>query len=152
MYEIKERRKHARIEEPYTARFRVKPNDDKVTKDWDAGAVFNLSASGIYIYSRIDLEVDTILDLNIGVSSSYPDIRCVGKVIRVTKHPVTFINGYAVEFTEIDEQIKKMINKNLKITKIQKNYNFSILISSLIFFLFLISIFTSFSPLSVFTM
>jgi len=84
-------------------------------------AVFNLSAGGISFYTRTNLEVGTILDLKIGFSRSHPSIICVGKVVRVTKHPVTSINGYAVEFTEIDEQIRKMINKKSKTTKIQKN-------------------------------
>ena len=114
MYKIPEQRKYVRIERPYSTRFRVKPNDDIVTKDWNTGALFNLSAGGIFFYSRIDMDVDTILGLYIGFSRSYPNIRCLGKVIRVTKHPVTSINGYSVEFTKIDEQIKKMINKNLK--------------------------------------
>ncbi len=121
MGKIQEQRKYVRIEKPYITRFRVKPNDDKVTKDWDAVVVFNLSAGGIFFYSKTDLEVGIILDLNIGFSRSYPTIICVGKVIRMTKHPVTSINGYAVEFTEIDEQIKKMINRvQYKITELQK--------------------------------
>ena len=83
-------------------------------------AVFNLSAGGISFYTRTNLEVGTILDLKIGFSRSYLSIICVGKVIRVTKHPVTSINGYAVEFTEIDEWIKKRINKSLEMTELQR--------------------------------
>ncbi len=121
MGKIQEQRKFVRREQPYITKFRVKPNDDKVTKVWDAVVVFTLSAGGIFFYSKIDLEVGIILDLNIGFSRSYPTIICVGKVIRMTKHPVTSINGYAVEFTEIDEQIKKMINRvQNKITELQK--------------------------------
>jgi hypothetical protein len=121
MGKIQEQRKYVRIEKPYITWFRVKPNDDKVTKDWDMVAVFNMNAGGIFFYSRIDMDVNTILGLHIGFSRSYPNIRCVGKVIRVTKHPVTSVNGYAVEFTEIDEQIQKMINKNLKSQNCIKN-------------------------------
>jgi c-di-GMP-binding flagellar brake protein YcgR len=83
-------------------------------------AVFNLSAGGISFYTRTNLEVGTILDLKIGFSRSHPSIICVGKVVRVTKHPVTSINGYAVEFTEIDEQIKKRINKSIEMTERQQ--------------------------------
>ncbi len=107
MGKIQEQRKYVRIEKPYITWFRVKPNDDKATKDWDMVAVFNMNAGGIFFYSRTNLEVGTILELKIGFSRSYPTTICVGKVIRVTKHPVTSINGYSVEFTEIDEQIKK---------------------------------------------
>jgi hypothetical protein len=120
MYKIQERRKYIRIEKPYIIRFRVKPNDDRVTKDWDMVATRNLSAGGIFFYSSTNLEVGTILDLKIGFSRSYPTIICVGKVIRVPKHQVPIINGYAVEFTEIDEQINKMMKlkfRNHRITK-----------------------------------
>jgi c-di-GMP-binding flagellar brake protein YcgR len=114
MNKIPERRKYVRIEKSYFTSFRVKPNDDIVSKDWDTAALVNMSAGGIFFYSRANLEVGTILDLIIGFSRSYPNLKCVGIVIRVTNHQVTSVNGYAVEFTEIDEQIRKMINKNLK--------------------------------------
>ena len=120
MGQIQEQSKNVRTKKPYITRFRVKSNDGKVSKDWDTVAVFNLSAGGIFFYSRTNLEVGTILDLKIGFSHYYPTIICVGKVIRMTKHPATSINGYSVEFTEIDEQIRKMINKNLEITELHQ--------------------------------
>jgi c-di-GMP-binding flagellar brake protein YcgR len=119
MDKIPERRKHVRIKTPYITRFRVKPCDGEASNNWETFAVVNLSAGGLFFYSSVNLEVSTILDLEISFSHIYHAVICVGKVIRVTKHPVTSINGYAVEFTEIDEQVKKMINKNLK----SQNYN-----------------------------
>ncbi len=54
MYKIQERRKYVRIEKPYITRFRVKPNDGRVTKNWDMVAARNLSAGGIsYILIQI---------------------------------------------------------------------------------------------------
>jgi c-di-GMP-binding flagellar brake protein YcgR len=120
MGQIQEQSKNVRTKKPYITRFRVKPNDGKVSKDWVMVVVFNLSAGGIFFYSRTNLEVGTILDLKIGFYHYYPTIICVGKVIRMTKHPATSINGYSVEFTEIDEQIRKMINKNLEITELHQ--------------------------------
>ncbi len=120
MGKIQEQRKFVRREQPYITKFRVKPNDDKVTKNWDAVSMFDLSSDSIFFYSRTNLEVGTILDLKIGFSYYYPTIICVGKVIRMTKHPATSINGYSVELTEIDEQIRKMINKNLEITELHQ--------------------------------
>ena len=84
------------------------------TQGWDAVPVVNLSAGGIFFYSKIDLEVGTILDFKIDFSLVHPSIICVGKVIRAKRHPAISINGYSIEFTEIDEQIKKMINKSLE--------------------------------------
>ena len=119
MYKISENRKYKRIEKPYITRFRVKSYEprDMVTKDWDMVAVNNLGAGGIFFNSRKSLEIGTILDLKIGFSHSHLSLICVGKVLCVTKHPVTSINGYAVEFTEIDEQIRKMIDKDSQVTE-----------------------------------
>ncbi len=83
-------------------------------------AVFNLSSGGISFYTRTNLEVGTILDLKIGFSRSHPSIICVGKVVRVTKHPVTSKIGYTIEFTEIGELDKIIINKSLRMTKWQQ--------------------------------
>ena len=123
MYKFPERRKFVRIEKPYLTRFRVKPCDDIVSKDWDTVAVVNLSAGGIFFYSSTNLEVGTILDLRIGFSRSYPNIKCVGKIIRAKRHLDTIISGYSVEFTEIDEQIKKVINKMINESLEKKEWN-----------------------------
>ncbi len=114
MNKIPERRKHVRIKTPYITRFRVKPYDDMVSKDWDTVAAFNLSAGGIFFYSKTDLEVGTIMYIKIGVSRSHPSIICVGKVTRAKRYPAISVYGYSIEFTEINEQIKKMINKRLE--------------------------------------
>ena len=115
MYKFPERRKYVRIENPYLIRFRV--YDDIVTKDWDMVVIVNLSAGGIFFYYSTNLEVGTLLDLKIDFSRSYPTIICVGKVIRVKRIPCEHMYfGHSIEFTEIDEQIKKMINESLEIT------------------------------------
>ena len=115
MDKIPERREHVRIKTPYITRFRVKPYDDMVSKDLDTVAAFNLSAGGIFFYTKIDLGIGTIMYLKIGVSRSHPYIICVGKVIRAKRYPAISIYGYSIEFAEINEQIKKMINKSLEI-------------------------------------
>jgi hypothetical protein len=115
MDRIPERRKHVRIKTPYITRFRVKPYDDMVSKDLDTVTAFNLSAGGIFFYTKIDLGIGTIMYLKIGVSRSHPYIICVGKVARAKRYPAISIYGYSIEFAEINEQIKKMINKSLEI-------------------------------------
>ncbi len=110
MYMILEQRKYVRIKKPYITRFRVKPDDDKVTEDWDGVAVVNLSAGGIFFYSRTNLEVGTNVDLKISFSRSCPTIICVGRVVRVKKHLGAFLFSIAIVFTEIDERIKEVIN------------------------------------------
>ncbi len=117
MDKIPERRKYVRIEKPYITHFRVKPCDGEASNNWETVAVVNLSAGGLFFYSSINLEVGTILDLKIGFSRSYSTIICVGKVIRAKRHLDASKIGYAIEFTEINEQLKKLINKSLEITE-----------------------------------
>ncbi len=102
MNKIQERRKYVRIEKPYLIRFRVKPYDGRVAKDRNIIVIANLSAGGIFFYYNTNLEVDTLLDLKICFSRSYPTIICVGRVIRVKRLLDSCIFGYAIEFTEKD--------------------------------------------------
>ncbi len=120
MEEIPERRKCVRIENPFITHFKVKPCNGNVSNNWDAVAVVNLSAGGLFFYSKVDLEVGTILDLGIAFSHTYPSVICVGKVIRAKRHPVASKIGYTIEFKEIDELARIMINKSLEITKRQQ--------------------------------
>ncbi len=81
------------------------------SKDWDMVAVNNLGAGGVFFLTRRSLEIGTTLDLRICFSTSTPGIKCVGRVTRVKRHLDIFISGIAIEFTEIDEHIKGIINK-----------------------------------------
>ena len=113
MYHDTEKRKYIRIEKPYMARFRIKPdgNPRVVSTGWDMVAVNDLGAGGVFFNSSNNLKIGTILNLKIGFSTTTPSIQCDGIVIRVINHPNTFIFGIATVFTKIDEHIKKMINK-----------------------------------------
>ncbi len=113
MYDHAEKRKYLRIEKPYMARFRVKPdgNPGADSTDWDMVAVNDLGAGGVFFNSSNDLEIGTVLNLKIGISTTTPSIKCDGIVTRVIDHPNTSIFGVATAFTEIDEHIKEMINK-----------------------------------------
>ena len=114
MDKISERRKHVRIKAPCITGLRVKPYDDMVSRDLDTVASLNLGAGGIFFYTKIDLRIGTIMYLKIGVSRFHPHIICEGKVIRAKRYPAISIYGYSIEFTEINEQVKKMINKRLE--------------------------------------
>ncbi len=113
MYNYAEKRKYIRIEKPYMARFRIKPdrNPSVVSTGWDMVAVNDLGAGGVFFNSSNNLEIGTTLNLKIGFSTNTPSIKCDGIVTRVINHPNTFIFGVAAVFTKIDEHIKEMINK-----------------------------------------
>ena len=117
---IPQQRKYVRIEKPYITHFRVKPCDGEASNNWETIAVVNLSAGGLFFYSSVNLEVGTILDLEISFSHIYPAVICVGRVIRANRHPVTSKIGYTIEFTEIGELDKIIINKSLRMTKWQQ--------------------------------
>jgi hypothetical protein len=91
----------------------VKLNEDMISHEWNMITVTNLSAGGIFFYTRMNFEVDTVLNLKIGFSLSHPAIICVGSVIRAKRHLDTTIFGFAIKFTEINEQIKNMINDKI---------------------------------------
>ena len=112
MHEISEKRKYKRIEKPYVTRFRVKPDNfqDIASTEWDMVAASDLGAGGTFFYTGKSLEIGTTLDLKIGFSKSSPFIKCVGRVTRAKRHLDTFIFGIAIEFTEIDEHIKAILN------------------------------------------
>ena len=110
---ISEKRRCKRIVKQYIARFRIKPGEaqDKAPTDWDMVALNDLGAGCIFFHDRRKLKTGTTLDLRICFSVSMPPIECRGVVTRVHKHPNFTIFGIATEFTEIDANIKEMINK-----------------------------------------
>ncbi len=120
MDNISEKRKYVRFGKPYITRFRVKPYDGEDSNNWSTVALVNLSAGGIFFYSKIDLEVGTILDFKIDFFLVHSSIICVVKVMRAKRHLDASKIGYSIEFTEIDEQFRKRINKTLEITEWQQ--------------------------------
>jgi hypothetical protein len=53
----------------------------------------------------------TLLDLIIDVSKYTPATNCVGRVTRIEQSQLHSTLQVAIEFTEIDEQAKELINK-----------------------------------------
>ena len=104
-------RKYTRIEKPFSSRFRIKQYEDLETPlpDWDTVALKNLSAGGMLFNCNKNLEVDSLLDLEIDMSESTPSINCVGKIIRIKESELASMFDIAIEFTEIDKQEREMI-------------------------------------------
>ena len=112
MYKFLEKRKYKRIKRPYVTSFRIKQDEieDMISTDWDMIAVNNLGAGGVFFHASRNMEVGTTLDLKISFSTFTPPIKCRGRVTRIKRYLNTFMFGIATEFTEIDENIKEMIN------------------------------------------
>ncbi len=123
MYNDQKRRKNERHENlarkvPITAKFQIRSDEAQEIEsdDWDSVFLMNLSEGGIFFYYMKDLGIGTLLDLKIYVHNSVLIINCVGKVIRIDKPRHTSMFGIAIEFTEMGEQEKEMINTIVKKT------------------------------------
>jgi hypothetical protein len=116
MHKGQERRRYKRIEKLYKARVRVKQHGDHESgpTDWDLVAVKDLGAAGLFFYYKKDLQIGSLLDLQIDVSAATPTINCVGKIKRIEEPIPPSIFGIATEFTGIEEQQKEMINTTVE--------------------------------------
>ena len=107
------KRKHKRIDKPYLVRFRIKPHAShkKANANWDMVPVRDISATGMYFLYKEDLGTNTLLELKIEISNHLPTIFCTGTVIRIKKHLNAPMFGVAVEFMDVPEKDKEIINK-----------------------------------------
>ncbi len=103
------------IEEPIKARFQIRSDAQGTeSSDWDSDNLLNISAGGIFFYSKKELGIDTLLDLKIDLPKSTSTINCVGKVIQIEQFKTNSVFANAIEFIDIGEQEKEMINTLLK--------------------------------------
>ncbi len=109
----KEKRKYKRIKKSYMVRLRIKHYEELKTSSagWDWVELKDLSAGGVLFSYNKHLEIGTLLDLIIDVSASTPAVNCVGRVTRIEQSQPPSTLHFAVEFKNIDEQEKELINK-----------------------------------------
>ena len=110
MSTISDQRKHARVENSYVTRFRIKSKQDIIYNLWNIVTATNLSAGGTFFYAIGNLEVGTIIDLKICFYPVHPSIICIGKVIRAKRHMDTSIVGFGIQFSEINKTILNLLN------------------------------------------
>ncbi len=109
--------KYKEIESPCIARFRVIQYDGQETSslEWNIVAVKNMSAGGIKInYYKKRLEIGSLLELKIEFIKSIPTIRCIGRVVRIEDAHVNAMFRMGVEFTEIDDKEREIINTTVE--------------------------------------
>ncbi len=109
----KERRKYKRMEKPVKVRFRTIPlvAEKMVSTDWDMVPVKNLSAGGMLFDYNKNLELDSLLEFEISISKSTSPVNCVGKIIRIEELQPASKFRIEIEFVDIGEQEKELINK-----------------------------------------
>ncbi len=114
MSDGKEKRKYKRTGKPYyMVRLRIKHYEGSKTSSagWDWVELKDLSAGGALFSYNKHLEMGTLLDLIIDVSAFTPAINCVGRVTRIEQSQPPSTLHFAIEFKDIDEQAKELINK-----------------------------------------
>ncbi len=117
------RRKYKRTGKPYyMARLRIKHHEKFKTSSarWDWVVLKDLSVGGVLFSYDKYLEIGTLLDLKIDASAFTPAISCVGKVTRIEKSQLHSTIHFAIEFEDVDEQTKELINKIAEKIKEQK--------------------------------
>ena len=113
MSDGKEKRKYKRIKKSYMVRLRIRHYEELKTSSarWDWVELKDLSAGGALFSYNKTLENGTNLYLIIDVSAFTPAINCVGRVTRIEQSQPPSTLHFAVEFENIDEQEKELINK-----------------------------------------
>ena len=81
---------------------------------WDSVTLHNLSAGGTFFLHRKDLGIDTLLDLRIDDTESMLTINCVGKVTRIEQFKSTSMFSTTINFIDIGEQEKEMIDTTIE--------------------------------------
>ena len=127
MKNFAEKRKYKRVEldkwkykeivSPCIAKFRVKHlgGHEMPTLDWNIVAVKNLSAEGIkFNYYIANLEIGSSIELKIEFIKSIPTIICIGKVVRIEDAHVNSMFRIGVDFTEIDDKEREIINATVE--------------------------------------
>ena len=110
----KEKRKYKRTGKPYyVVRLRIKHHKGVTTSSagWDWVVLKDLSVGGALFSYNKHLEIGTLLDLKIDVSAFTPAINCIGRVTRIEQSQLYSTIHVAIEFEDIDEQAKELINK-----------------------------------------
>ena len=108
-----DKRKYKEILSPCIAKFRVKhlSGNEMTTLDWSIVAVKNLSAEGIkFNYYIENLEIGSPIDVKIEFIKSIPTISCIGRVVRIEDAYVNSMFRIDVDFTEIDDKEREIIN------------------------------------------
>ena len=110
----KEKRKYKRTGKPYyMVRLRIKHHEGLSTSSagWDWVVLKDLSVGGaLFSYNKY-LEVGSLLDLIVDASASTPAVTCVGRVTRIEQSQPPSTLHFAIEFLNIDEQEKELVNK-----------------------------------------
>jgi len=112
-----DKRKYKEIVSPCIGRFLVTQCDGQETSslEWNIVAVKNLCAEGIiFNYYKMNLGVGSLLELKLDFIKSTPIISCIGRVVRIEDAHVNSMFRIGVDFTEIDDKEREIINATVE--------------------------------------
>ena len=110
-------RKYIEISTPCITRFRVKQHEGQEMSsfDWNIVAVKDMSAGGImFNYYRMNIGFGSLLELKIDFINSKPSIGCIGRVVRIEDAHTNSMSHIAIEFIEIKELDREIINTTVE--------------------------------------
>ncbi len=104
-----EKRKYRRLSKPFVTRFQ-----ERLADNWDIVTLQNLSAGGAIFNYNKRLVPGSYLDLKIDFPRSDKAIECEAHVVRVEEpyFPPSF--GIGIEFVDLDQTKKSLIDKFVK--------------------------------------
>jgi c-di-GMP-binding flagellar brake protein YcgR len=112
-----ERRKHKRIKRHFIVKLHIrseakpKEEENNMLEDWEMVTLQDMSAGGALFNYNKKLEENTLVDLKIEFPATKDTVNCVGKVLRVFEAPMKPLYRVAVEFVEISEKDRNMVNR-----------------------------------------
>jgi hypothetical protein len=112
-----DKRKYIEISTPCIARFRIKQYEGQKmsSSEWNIVAVKDLSAGGImFNYYKTNLGFGSVLELQIDFIRSKPTINCIGRVVRIADARVNSMFHIAIEFIEINDLDREIINTTVE--------------------------------------
>lgn len=116
------KRSSDRLKHPFIAKFRVYAQDPAQAKPrWDVVTIRNVSPGGLSFNYTQKFEIGTVLELDIGLSSTVGTVHCLATVRRVDEVPpkrpdlqTISVYGIAVQFNDLPEDKKEAIERLIK--------------------------------------
>ena len=104
----KERRKYIRLSSHHLLKVK------EIDKNKDLTFIRNISAGGVLFYSKKDIEVNTMVELEINFPNYPNPIKATAKVLRTVS--LTQVGGYevAAEFISVDQDAREFINQKIE--------------------------------------
>ncbi|MCP5003578.1 MAG: hypothetical protein GY941_06435 [Planctomycetes bacterium] len=104
-----EKRKNQRVRWPFPVMFRRK--NKWFPSFWKLVTTKDLGIAGMLFHYKNTLKTGLLIDIKIGSSQTTRTINCIGKIIRTSNRPNDSLSGIAIQFVNIGNSERNMLNK-----------------------------------------